>query len=66
MDEDVADAAVPDQYNGKYIESEVLPRENMNVPEDLDAESSAHLEVNKYQDAVSTADPEGPEGTYGH
>ena len=33
----------------------------INAPEDLDAESSAHPEVNKYQDAVATTDPEGPE-----
>ena len=33
----------------------------LNSPEDMDAESSAHHELIKYQDAVTTADPEGSE-----
>ena len=32
-----------------------------NAPEYLDAEASAHPEVNKYQDAETTYDLEGPE-----
>ena len=32
--------------------------EKLNAPEDLDAEESAHPEVNKYQDAEETSDPE--------
>ena len=30
---------------------------NVNVPEYMDAEASAHYESNKYQDAVATYDP---------
>ena len=33
---------------------------NSDAPEDLDAEASAHPEVNKDQDAVATAYTEGP------
>ena len=34
---------------------------NINTPEYLYVETSSHTEVNKYQDTVATADPEGPE-----
>ena len=41
--------------------SEVLPKKNRNTPEDMDSESSAHPELNKYQDVAANSDPKGPD-----
>ena len=70
MVESVKHATVPDNQTKVSVEAEVLPegvsgadevlpKKTVNAPEDMDAESSAHPELNKFQDAVATADPKG-------
>ena len=60
MDEFVKDATITDKQNEESVESKVIPEKEIISPEDMYADKIAHPEVNKDQDAVATAYPEGP------
>ena len=72
MGEAVKYSVVPDKHTEISVKSkllpegargaaEVLPGENVNDPEDMYAESNAHPELNKDQDAIATTDTKDPE-----
>ena len=50
MYEAVEVSTIPDQHNEEYVKYEVIPEVSSGDPGDLDVDSSAHPEMNKYQD----------------